>query len=188
MLHSALARESVIAVDAMREQEYRKRESAGVEDAWTFAAYVVGGIMALGATCAAANTMYTALSKRSIEIATLRAIGFSPFSVFVSVIVESLLLALAGAFLGVLIVVLALQGVSVHAPGQLGGSAIYTQWHFSPRLMAIAVILACATSVAGGLWPALLASRLSIAAVQFTTDPEPDYIDVDIETLPYDEP
>jgi hypothetical protein len=35
---------------------------------------------------------------------------------------------------------------------------------------------------------ALIEGRPTIAAVQFTTDPEPDYIDVDIETLPYDEP
>ena len=34
---------------------------------------------------------------------------------------------------------------------------------------------------------ALLNGRATIAAVRFTTDPEPDYIDVDPNQLPYDE-
>lgn len=35
---------------------------------------------------------------------------------------------------------------------------------------------------------ALLENRPTIAAVQFTRDPQPDYVDADVEALPYDEP
>ena len=35
---------------------------------------------------------------------------------------------------------------------------------------------------------ALLENSETVSAVQFEHDPEPDYIDADIDTLPYDEP
>jgi ABC-type antimicrobial peptide transport system permease subunit len=58
---------------------------------------VVGGIMGLGATFGALNTMYSMVSARMVEIATLRAIGFGGAAVVVSMLAESLLLAFLGA-------------------------------------------------------------------------------------------
>ena len=49
--------------------------------------------MAVGSVFAALNTMYSAISARTTEIVTLRAIGFGAGSVVVSVFVEALLLA-----------------------------------------------------------------------------------------------
>src|SRR3546814_11160243 len=59
-------------------------------------AYFVGGIMAVGAMFGALNTMYSAVSARSREIATLRAIGFGSGPAVCSVFADSLLLALMG--------------------------------------------------------------------------------------------
>ena len=60
-------------------------------------AYAVGAIMAIGALFGCLNTMYAAVSARGREIATLRALGFSAFAVSFSVILEAVLLAVAGA-------------------------------------------------------------------------------------------
>ena len=66
-------------------------------------AYLIGSIMAIGAVFGALNTMYSAVSERGREIATLRALGFSGTSVVISVLIEAQLLALLGALFGVVL-------------------------------------------------------------------------------------
>jgi hypothetical protein len=57
-------------------------------------------LWALGAAFGALNVMYAAVSKRSLEIGTLRAIGFGPAPVVVSILVKAMALALGGAVVG----------------------------------------------------------------------------------------
>ena len=56
--------------------------------------------MAVGALFGCLNTMYAAVAARGREIATLRAIGYGAFPVAVSVILEAVALAVAGALIG----------------------------------------------------------------------------------------
>ena len=83
-----------------------------------FLGFFVGIVMAIGACFGAMNTMYAAVAARTREIATLRALGFSRFSVLLSFVFESLCLALLGGalgcVLGLLAVKLALSGVTGH--------------------------------------------------------------------------
>ena len=65
--------------------------------------FVVGFIMAIGSIFAAMNTMYAAVAYRGREIATLRVIGFSRPAILTSFVLESLLLALLGAVVGILL-------------------------------------------------------------------------------------
>ena len=90
-------------------------------------AYVVGGIMAIGAVFGALNTMFSAVGTRSREIATLRAIGFAPVSVVVSVLVEALLLALLGGVCGALIAWLLFNGHSVDTRRRRYGRATHVR-------------------------------------------------------------
>ena len=85
---------------AERQSEYYERTSQDTAGFFRAVAYAVGGIMALGALFGALNTMYSAVGARTQEIATLRALGFGGTAVAVSVIAESVLLALAGALIG----------------------------------------------------------------------------------------
>src|SRR4029079_8172523 len=71
---------------------------------------VVGAIMAIGAIFTALNTLYSAVAVRTAEIATLRAIGFGPSGVVVSVLAEALLLSLLGALLGAAVAWLLFNG------------------------------------------------------------------------------
>ncbi len=82
-----------LQVDVSTEKDFGSQQAATISKILKIVAYVVGGIMAIGAIFGALNTMYSAVSARSREIATLRAIGFGPVSVVISVFVEALLLA-----------------------------------------------------------------------------------------------
>ena len=117
--------------------------------------------MAIGALFAALNTMYSAVSARSVEIATLRAIGFGATGVVVSVLTEALLLALVGAALGAA-AAWALFGGNTITMGGSVSSAIF-ELRISPSLLLIGVVWACAVGFLGGLFPAVRAARLPVA-------------------------
>src|SRR3546814_11681327 len=88
-------------------------------------AYFVGGVMAVGAMFGALNTMYSAVSARSREIATLRAIGFGSGPVVFSVFAESLLLALMGGAIGALLAWLFFTGNAVSTLGPHFSKAVF---------------------------------------------------------------
>jgi putative ABC transport system permease protein len=119
--------------------------------------------MGLGAVFGALNTMYSAVSTRTIEIATLRAIGFGPAPIVVSVLIEALLLAAAGGVLGACAAWLFFNG---HTVSTTQGSA-YAQLIFDISVTlqsaAIGVGVSSVIGFIGGLFPALRAARLPIA-------------------------
>lgn len=146
------------------EPEYLASASASVNRMLHLVAYAVGSIMALGALFAALNSMYSAVAARAVEVATLRAIGFAASAVAIAVLLEALLLALAGAALGVGISYAAVDGATIST---LGGALFDSQLVYSlvvsPRLVAVAIVLAATLGLGGGLGPAIRAARANIA-------------------------
>ena len=67
-------------------------------------------LMGIGAVFAALNTMYSAVSSRTREIATLRALGFGAAPVLASVLLEAIVLGLLGGIAGGALVYLGLNG------------------------------------------------------------------------------
>lgn len=114
---AALTTDPTLKVSVERETEYYAAQSRNLSKLLNLLAYFVGGIMALGASFGAINTMYTAVSTRTREIATLRAIGFSGLPIVVSVLVESLLLALIGSAIGSFAAWLFFNGNTVNTLG-----------------------------------------------------------------------
>src|SRR5690606_12336945 len=83
-LEAAITADPTLDVQVLREPEYYYRgQSEEVQAILSIVTTVVAGIMALGALLAALNSMYTAVSTRAVEIATLRAIGFGSAGVVV---------------------------------------------------------------------------------------------------------
>jgi putative ABC transport system permease protein len=154
---SALTSNPTLAVDVSSETDFLAKEWKFLNTLLTVVAYLVGGIMGLGAMFGALNTMYSAVSARTREIATLRAIGFGGGAVVASVLVESLLLAFAGALIGAGAAWLAFDG-NLHAMGGLVISLAVT-----PALVGYGIILACALGLIGGIFPAIRAARLPVA-------------------------
>ena len=103
--------------------------------------------MALGALFGALNTMYSAVSARTVEIATLRAIGFGAGGVVSSVLAEALLLSLTGALLGASVAWFLFNGNSVGIGNNVG--TLVFQMHITLALLGSGVLLACIVGLIG---------------------------------------
>lgn len=158
---AALTTNPTLSVSVERETEYYARQSKSVNQLFDFVTYFVGGIMGLGALFAALNTMYSAVSTRGVEIATLRALGFGSSGVVISVLTESLLLAVAGAAIGAAVAWLWFGGNSF-AMGN-GTSSLVVKMQITPALLATGMVWAVTVGFFGGLFPALRAARLPVA-------------------------
>ena len=152
-----------LQVDVSTEQDFTAQQSSAISQILKVVAYVVGGIMAIGAIFGALNTMYSAVSTRSREIATLRAIGFGPAPVVISVFVEALLLALIGGSIGALIAWVLFNGYSVNSVGGGFGGQLIFDLAVTPALVGLGITWACVIGLIGGLFPAIRAARLPVA-------------------------
>jgi putative ABC transport system permease protein len=159
----SLTTNPTLSVDVKRETDYYAEQSKQLSKLLFFVAYIVGGIMAVGAIFGALNTMYSAVSSRSLEIATLRAIGFGALPVVVSVFVEAMLLALIGGVVGAAAAWLFFNGNSVNTLGANFTQVVF-QLTVTPQLAFSGIVLACIIGLVGGLFPAIRAARLPIAA------------------------
>ncbi len=146
-----------LSVDVVRETEYFATLSKQLNTMLTMIAYWVGGIMALGAIFGALNTMYAAVSTRTVEIATLRAVGFGALPVVISVLVEALLLAAAGAIVGG-----GLGWIGFNGNTQGFGGLVF-KLSVSPAMLGASILGSALVGLVGGLFPAIRAARLPIA-------------------------
>ena len=97
----ALTTDPRLDVKVERETEYYAEQSEHApRRSSPSLGYLVAVLMGVGAVFGAVNTMYSAVAARTREIATLRALGFGGGPVVVSVLVESMLLALVGGLVG----------------------------------------------------------------------------------------
>jgi putative ABC transport system permease protein len=124
---------------------------------------VVGVIMAVGAVFGALNTMYAAVAARAREIATLRAIGFRGTPVIVSVLIETMLLALLGGVIGAAVAWLLFDNYTASTLGANFSQVVFA-FHVSPALLWSGLKWALAIGFVGGLFPAVRAARIAVTA------------------------
>jgi len=149
----ALTTNPALSVTVERHSEWYKR----VGDQNTFGlallGYVVGAVMAIGALFGCLNTMYSAVTNRGREIATLRALGYGAFPVAVSVVLEAMLLSVAGALIGAGIA----WALNDGKQNVFGNSVFYLS--VSPAQIKLGLIWALMVALLGGLFPAIRAAR-----------------------------
>jgi putative ABC transport system permease protein len=162
-LKAAVAGEPRLQVDVLREQDYFSGQTKQFRQQIGFLAGLVTVIMALGAVFAALNSMYAAVAARGKEIATLRAIGFAGAPVLLSVMIESLLLALAGGVLGALLAYLLFNNLSVATLGQNFTQVVFN-FKVTPELVTRGLAIALVIGMIGGFLPALRAARAPVTA------------------------
>jgi putative ABC transport system permease protein len=160
-LKDALTADPRLNVDVESEQQYYSGQTREFRKTIGMLAGVVTFIMALGATFAALNTMYAAVGARAREIATLRAIGFRGTAVVISVMIESLVLALAGGVIGALLAYLLFNDMAVSTLGANFSQVVF-QFKVTPALVRSGLLIALAIGMLGGLLPALRAARLPV--------------------------
>jgi putative ABC transport system permease protein len=160
----ALTSNPNLSVDVTNEREYFAQQSKGLGKLLSIIAYVVGSIMAIGAIFGALNTMYSAVSTRAVEIATLRAIGFGAGPIVTSVLAEAMVLALIGGAIGAFLGWLFFNGhtVSTAAGGVAAESRVFNLY-VSANLIAVGIVWACFIGFVGGLFPSIRAARLPVA-------------------------
>jgi putative ABC transport system permease protein len=158
----ALTSNPQLTVEVQRETDYYAKQSAQLTTIIDVIGNLVALIMAFGATFGALNSMYSAVAARAKELATLRAIGFSPLPVLLSVMTEALVLALLGAIIGALVAWLIFNG---HTASTLGGAfaQVVFKLAVTPHLVSEAILWACFIGLLGGLFPALRSIRVSVS-------------------------
>lgn len=161
-LQEAFDNNPSIDLSVTSEEEFFRGQSQFLTALITGFGYGVALIMAVGAMFAALNTMYAAVSTRTVEIATLRALGFGAAPVVISVLTESVALALIGGALGAAVAWFGFNGYTVSTLNQGSFSQVAFDFAVSPDILLTGVVWALALGLAGGLFPALQAARMPI--------------------------
>jgi putative ABC transport system permease protein len=146
---------------AKREVDYWKALSENYVGFVRLLGGVVTVIFSLGAVLGALNTMYAQVSARTRELGTLRAIGFKPRAVLISLVAESVLLSLVAGILGVACAAL-LSRMTFELTTVQTLSEITYGFHLSPELALGCLGFAVSMGYAGGLLPAFRAAKMPI--------------------------
>ena len=147
----------------LREAEYYDSQATTLYNLITGLGTLIAVIMGLGATFGALNTMYTSVAARGREIATLRALGFRTVPVILSVLFESLLLALIGGIIGASLAWWAFDGFRAATLNWASFSQIAFAFEVTPALLVQGIVFALLIGLVGGMFPAVRAARQPVA-------------------------
>ena len=159
----ALTTDPRLDVKVVRASDFYGEQSTMLRGIITVVGSLIAGLMGLGAVFGALNTMYSAVSARTLEIATLRALGFRSGPVVVSVLVEALVLAMIGGLVGGGLAYLAFDGFKTATINYQSFSQIAFSFDVTAELMIRGIVYAALIGLLGGLLPALRAARIPIA-------------------------
>ena len=151
-------------VKVLRQDEYYASQSKAVTKVINTLGYLIAALMAVGAVFGALNTMYSSVSARTREIATLRALGFGGGAVVVSVMIESMAVAILGGALGAVIAYVAFNGLETATMSWPSFNQVTFAYAVTPGLLIQGIVWAVLIGLIGGLFPALRGARLPIAA------------------------
>jgi len=149
-------------VRVFTEQQYYAQQSRTLQTLVRTVGVTIAVLMGLGAVCAALNTMYSAVSARTREIATLRALGFGWGPVVSSVLAEALLIGVIGGLIGMVIAYFAFNGMRASTMNTATFSQITFAFTVTPQILVLGLVYALGLAFVGGLLPGLRAARLPI--------------------------
>lgn len=149
-------------VQVRRESEYYAQQSQSLSRLIQGVGFGIAALMGIGAVFGAILTMYTAVSTRAREIATLRALGFNGGSVVVSVLAESLALGALGGILGGAGAYFGFNGYQTSTINFQTFSQVAFAFRVTPELLVMGLFYALLLGLLGGLFPAIRAARLPI--------------------------
>ena len=118
-------------------------------------------IFSLGATIGAMITMYASVANRTVEIGTLRALGFRRRSILAAFLAESFLIALVGGIIGLALASL-LQFVSISTLNFGSFTELAFNFALSPDIIISSLLFAVAMGFLGGFLPSVRAARMNI--------------------------
>ncbi len=160
----ALTADARLQVKVLREPDYYVQQSEILHKIITGLGTLITLLMGIGAVFGAINTMYSAVAGRVREIATLRALGFGGAPVVAAVLAESLALATLGGLFGGSGAYLVFNGYRAATLNWSSFSQVVFAFEVTPRLMIQGLLAALAMGLLGGLFPAIRAARVPVAA------------------------
>jgi len=151
-----------LGIQVRRESEFYSSQSELLGNIIRFMGVFITVIMAVGAVFGAMNTMYAAVGSRTREIATLLVLGFTPVSVMVSFMIESVILALFGGLIGCLIA-LPINGIVTSTTNFSSFSELAFAFRVTPQALVAGLVFAGLMGLVGGFLPSLRAARQPLA-------------------------
>jgi ABC-type lipoprotein release transport system permease subunit len=143
------------------EQQYYREQSETMSNFIRVLGLVVTIIFALGAVIGAVITMFAAVANRTVEIGTMRALGFRRGSILKAFLFEAILLSIIGGIAGLLLASLT-SFIQISTTNFGSFSELAFGFTLSPAVIFLSLAFAVLMGIAGGFFPAVRAARLSI--------------------------
>ncbi|MBL6763316.1 MAG: ABC transporter permease [Verrucomicrobiae bacterium] len=159
----ALTTDPRLNVKVIRQTDFYSEQSTAIYNLIVGLGAIIAILMAVGAVFGALNTMFSAVATRTREIATLRALGFNGLPVVVSILLESVVLALVGGGLGGGLAWWAFDGYQASTINWQTFSQVAFAFDVTPSLLAQGIFYATVIGMVGGLFPAIRAARMPVA-------------------------
>jgi ABC-type lipoprotein release transport system permease subunit len=151
-----------LGIQLRRERDYYAEQSSMLAGVIRYAGVFITLIMAVGAMFGAMNTMFASIGARTREVATLMVLGFSPWAIMSSFMIESVILSLLGGLLGCLLA-LPINGITTSTTNFSSFSEVAFAFRVTPAALFWGLVFSAAMGVLGGFLPALQAARRPIA-------------------------
>jgi putative ABC transport system permease protein len=162
VLKDSLTSDPRVQVSVMREADYYAQQSQVMQMIIRNIGIGIAALMGLGAIFGAVNTMYSAVSSRTREIATLRALGFGRLPVVVSVLTEAFVLSVLGGLIGGGLAWAAFDGYQTATMNWQSFSQVAFAFAVTPSLLLQGLFYAVLMGLLGGLFPAVRAARMPV--------------------------
>jgi ABC-type antimicrobial peptide transport system permease subunit len=150
-----------LTVEAKRETVFYAEQSELLANFIRILGFTLSVIFSFGAIIGAMITMYAAVSNRTAEIGTLRALGFPRGSILTAFLLESLFLSLLGGVIGLCLASL-MRFVSVSTMNWQSFAEIAFRFSLTPQIVMQSLAFAAIMGLLGGVLPAARAARLKI--------------------------
>ncbi|MGH8396663.1 MAG: ABC transporter permease [Gammaproteobacteria bacterium] len=157
----ALEHNPQLSVDVVRESTSFEQSGGDLNTVINLIGGIITLLMGIGAIFGAINIMYSNIANRMQDIATLRALGFARFPILFAIVLEGVVLGLAGGIAASIIAYLVFNGYQASTLGN--GAMMAFTFSVTPALIVTALILAIVMGFIGGIFPAIRAARLPVA-------------------------
>jgi putative ABC transport system permease protein len=150
-----------LILDVKREPEFYAEQSKTLSTFISILGLTLSIIFSIGAMIGAMITMYAAVANRTTEIGTLRALGFRRSSILVAFLLESVLLAIVGGIVG-LVIASFLQAFTITTMNWQSFSQLAFGFDLTARIVIVTLLFSIVMGLVGGFLPSVRAARLEI--------------------------
>jgi putative ABC transport system permease protein len=143
------------------EQKYFEEQSEFMAAFIRIVGLVITIIFSAGAIIGAAITMFAAVANRTVEVGTLRALGFKRRSILTVFLIESLVIAITGGLIGIFLASF-LQFINISTLNFQSFSELAFSFSLSPSIIFWSLVFTIIMGIIGGFFPSVRAARLKI--------------------------